>query len=190
MGVLLTRGQVFTIAHLGLVKLILQENDYACIVIGSADKKGTLRNPLDIDVRMLLVKGALSDLGKDKDRVSVFGLNDWLNENNKDNLKQWGHYLYYNIVGNTSHKRFSLYYSDGEDILNSWFDDEVRPYITYVCNDRKELFDGISATKVRELLVEGKEDEAKEFIPHGEWLLIPGLTKALKQVYERNDDRE
>lgn len=181
-GVLLTRCQPFTIAHLGLVKLILKENSGACIVIGSADKHGTQRNPFDIDIRLQLVNSALTELGKDKDRVKVFGLNDWVGEDNQSSLKQWGHYLYYNIVAHIGCKRFRLYYSDGEDILNSWFDEEVRPFITYVCNDRKELFEGISATRVRKLLLAEKYTDMYKYIPQGEHAYVYLLSSVLKAI--------
>ena len=182
-GVLLTRAQVFTTAHLGLVQLILEENDYACIVIGSADKCGTERNPFDIKFRLSLLNVALSDFtDEDKNRIIIFSLNDWLGEENTDSLYQWGHYLYYNIVANIDNKRFSFYYSDGEDILDKWFDGEVRPYITYVCKNRNELFEEISATKVRELLKKERFEQAKKYLPGREYLYMYDMSKRLNLI--------
>lgn len=184
LGVLLTRGQVFTNGHYGLVKLILDENDYACVVIGSADKQGTERNPFPIELREQFINISLYDLGEDRERVAVFPLNDWISENNATELNMWGHYLYYNIVGHTGIKRFKFYYSDGEEVLNRWFDDEVRQYIKYVCNDRSKMFGGVSATQVRELLLKEDYASAEKLISPCGKCYMKLMHSILKEVME------
>lgn len=194
LGVLLTRAQPFTEAHLGLVKQILEENDEACIVIGSADKSGTERNPLDIKTRMLMVQNSLFYDGIKLAKVTIFGLPDWLNENNQDSLVNWGHYFYYNVVGRTGCKTFKLYYSDGEDILNSWFDDEVRPYITYVCQDRSKNFDGISSTQVRNIVLETDDRDLLRqkldgLLPKGGYYSFEIMCKQIRNANKKSKKR-
>lgn len=183
LGVLLTRGQVFTNGHYGLVEQILEENDYACIVVGSADKCNTKRNPFTIDFRLEFIEDVLTDFGDERARVFIFPLTDWISESNKTELFMWGHYFYYNVVSHTGFKTFKFYYSDGETILDTWFDDEVKPYIEYVCNNRSNMFDGVSATQVRELLLEERYDDATELIPAKEWPYIRRMSHILRTVY-------
>lgn len=50
-GVLLTRGQPFHRGHIEVIRKAAEENDYVLVVIGSANKSYTERNPLHINVR-------------------------------------------------------------------------------------------------------------------------------------------
>jgi len=45
-GVFLSRMQPLHIGHLGIIDKVLAENDKLLILIGSANKKGTVRNPI------------------------------------------------------------------------------------------------------------------------------------------------
>lgn len=162
-AVLLTRAQPFTAAHEGLLKVMLSEHKNVCIVIGSADKSGTERNPFDIKLRLAFVKAVLEErlIEKERERVVLFPLKDWEDENNKITLKEWGSYLYYNIVSRIKTKEIVFYYSDGEETLQEWFNSEVKQHVTYRLFDRTKEFDGISATKLRKAMIEGDEDYIK-----------------------------
>lgn len=180
-GVFLTRCQPLTSAHVGIIEMIAKENEQVCVIIGSADKSGTERNPFDIESRIEFIEKSLYYIPN----LIVFGLNDWENENNVDTLKNWGHYLYYNVISRINNKKFNFYYSDGEDILNTWFDEEVRPYINYVINDRNVTFDGLSATKVRNLILDKKFDEVRPFITEYEYQNIDYLYGEIVRAYNK-----
>lgn len=45
-GVFLSRMQPLHIAHLGMIDKALSENDKVIVLIGSANKEGTIRNPI------------------------------------------------------------------------------------------------------------------------------------------------
>ena len=62
-------------------------------------------------------------------------------------------------------KHFKLYYSDGIDNLNSWFDSEVKPYIEYRLFERSSLFAGLSATKIRQAFVDDSKEYIEQFCP-------------------------
>lgn len=168
-AVLLTRAQPFTAAHEGLLKVMLSEHKNVCIVIGSADKSGTERNPFDINLRWAFVKAVLSGVltERERERVEVFPLNDWEDENNKTTLKEWGSYLYYNIASRIKTKDIVFYYSDGEETLQEWFNSEVRQHVTYRLFNRAKEFDGISATKLRRAMIEGDEVYIESARPKG-----------------------
>lgn len=189
LGVFLTRAQPFTNAHKEMIKEILKENENVCIVIGSSDKFRTKRNPFTIQERLKFIKEALNDLPSDN--IYILPLPDWINENNKDSLFEWGSYLYYNIVGHTGIKDFKFYYSDvlknekgekignGDLILNKWFLPEIKKHITYVTNDRSTLFNGISATKVRKAIIEKDLTYLKISLPMSEFKFLPEMQNIL-----------
>lgn len=167
-AVLLTRAQPFTLGHEKLVKLMLDKHEHVCVVIGSADKQDTKRNPFKASVRFYQVCNILkkyTDRAKDKieyvenqqmtfnsDRITIFALNDWESEDNTTTLQQWGSYLYYNIVGRTGAKDLCFYSS--EEKLQIWFNGDINSHVDYVVSERSQAVNGvISATKAREELL-------------------------------------
>ena len=68
-GVFLSRMQPIHNAHLWMIQNVLKDNDEALVMIGSANKFGTERNPLDINLRKELVKSALIEkFGQEYDK--------------------------------------------------------------------------------------------------------------------------
>lgn len=62
-------------------------------------------------------------------------------------------------------KTFSIYYNDDLEIIQSWFDDEVNKYITIEHSERSHIFDGLSATKIRQAMVNEDMDYLNKFLP-------------------------
>lgn len=109
-GVILARFQ--PIRHLALIKKACSENDKVLLLVGSADKVNK-RNPIPIKVRIKLLETALEDEGL----LSIIQpLNDLT-----DNSQDWGFYLYANIVSIIKESHFNIYYSDGYEIITTWF---------------------------------------------------------------------
>lgn len=163
-GVFLARMQPIHYAHLHMVLRACEECDKVCIILGSQNKKGTLRNPFTIEKRkeMLLVSLPYEY----RNKITVFELPDWSMESKTDDNKTWGRYFYYNVVSRIGQKHFNIYYSDGQDNLDNWFEDtEVRSYITYRLFERSKMFDGLSATKIRNAFIENDKEYIKKFCP-------------------------
>lgn len=99
-GVFLSRMQPLHVGHLGIIDKILEENEKVIILIGSRNKKCTIRNPLDIILRTQILNDALEErYGIEyKERIIVKELPDWSMETDIASNKEWGRYLYYNIV--------------------------------------------------------------------------------------------
>lgn len=184
-AVLLTRAQPFTLAHKELVKRMLANHSEVCIIIGSADKSRTKRNPFTATERLEIVYKGLRDLGTDNQRIKVFTLNDWESEDNTTTLFQWGSYLYYNIVSRVGNKDIALYYSDGVETLQKWFPPEIKEHITYVLNDRT-LGKGTSATKVREEIIEDNRERVEETIASGCMEYYDLMRKILLEIEKGN----
>lgn len=152
-GVFLARMQPVHNAHLFLVEKALEENDKVFIMLGSENKLDMLRNPFDISLRERMLRECFDE--KQNRRIKVDTLPDWSMESDLEGAKIWGRYFYYNVVSRIGQKRFSLYYSDNPQILDSWFlDTEVYAYIKYRNFERNRIFEGLSSTKIRKAFLE------------------------------------
>lgn len=155
-GVILFRAQPFHNGHLKMIKDALRDcmnnlNANLLILVGSADKSGTIRNPLPIDLRIELITDALNrELSPEAlRRISVIPLNDLTNE--RDNSHSWGQYLYDSMRYYSNDYQFTIYYSDRPEIMLSWFDYDLREFIFFRFLKR---YQQISATYVRALIME------------------------------------
>jgi cytidyltransferase-like protein len=185
-GVFVARMQPVHLAHLYVIEKALEENDIVYIFIGSANKKGTIRNPFAVNIRKALLNHALHEkMGADKlERIQIVELADWSTENDLTNQKEWGRYLYYNIVSKTNSQSFKLYYSDEPQIMLDWFEEDIKKRIMFRFLERSSIYEGLSATKIRKALLEDDEEYLKRFCPR----VIPGeadiLKRLLKETYE------
>ena len=132
-GVFLSRMQPLHIGHLGIIEKALEENEKVIILIGSKNKKDTIRNPLDINLRREILKEALEERFNEENRkrITVSELPDWSMETDISSNLEWGRYLYYNIVSLGEQKSFSFYFSDDKQIIQNWFEDMLTKRITF-----------------------------------------------------------
>ena len=179
-GVILARLQPIHNGHLALIEKASKENDEVLLLIGSADKLNK-RNPIPFDMRMSLAKEAL----KDFKNVNIVGLNDMSTEDN--NSHEWGFYLYSHIVTLIGQACFTIYYSDGFEIITSWFPGFIlRNNVSLSLLARSNVENGISATKVRELLVSENDDELKNVVPKCVFDVRKSLKEFIK-ISEKNN---
>lgn len=167
-GVILARLQPIHNGHLALIKKAINENDEVYVFIGSADKFNQ-RNPLPISLRLQLTEEAIDfefgkpytnsegDIKKIKDRIHIVPLDDLTDEN--DNSHDWGFYLYSKIVTECKNPCFTIYYSDGFEIITTWFPSFIlRNNVSLCLLARNATVSGISATKVRQMIEEDSQD--------------------------------
>lgn len=173
-GVILARLQPIHNGHLALIKKAVAENDEVYIFIGSADKFNQ-RNPLPISLRLQLTEEAIDfefgkpytnsegDVKKIKDRIHIVPLDDLTDES--DNSHDWGFYLYSKIVTETKNPCFTIYYSDGFEIITTWFPSFIlRNNVSLCLLARNATIDGISATKIRKM-IEEDNDNLDVYVP-------------------------
>lgn len=178
-GVFLARMQPVHNAHLYMVNKALEECDKVLVVLGSENKVDMLRNPYDISLREKMLRECF-DL-EDNKKLSIITLADWSMESDTEESKIWGRYFYYNVVSRLEQKHFSLYYSDDPAILDSWFKDtEVEKYVTYRNFERSKLFEGLSATKIRNAFIENNIEYVRKFCPDS----VVNRFDELKSYYE------
>lgn len=175
-GVIITRAQPLHIGHVKVIKKALEENDKVLLIIGSADKSMTERNPFSIDLRWQQYLQMLCYYKWNFDQIKAIKLPDWSadknipydsnvgsdNQNYKTVAKEWRLYLYYNIVGAIGQKDFTLYYNDDPAIIKEWFPDYIWDRITLKSMER----DDISSSKVRTAIVTDNITYLKETVPY------------------------
>lgn len=180
-GVILARLQPIHNGHIALIDKALQENEEVYVFVGSADKFNA-RNPLPISLRLSLAKAAFKEtfnwdestntivyqtgpeaVDTHSKRLYVVPLDDLTDES--DNSHDWGFYLYSKIVTYTQCSNFTIYYSDGFEIITTWFPGFImKNNVSLNLLARNAVESGISATQVREFILTDNE-KLKEFVP-------------------------
>lgn len=159
-GVILARFQPIHNGHLQLIEKAVKENDQVLVIIGSIDKL-SVRNPIPWTIRKELVEKALSERflnSYPNGKLKVVELPDLSDES--DNSHDWGFYLYSFIVGKINQADFTIYYSDGFEIITSWFPGFLlRNAVSLSLLARNICEEGISATMVREMILNNRLPE-------------------------------
>lgn len=166
-GVILARLQPIHNGHLALIEQACDECDRVFVFIGSADKFNK-RNPLPINLRMQLAEEAIETVKKKYNagcpEVKIIPLDDLTDES--DNSHDWGFYLFTKIVNETKDPVFTIYYSDGFEIITTWFPPFVfRNNIGLKLIPRNAICSGISATKVRKMIMDDDYVSLGECVP-------------------------
>lgn len=155
-GVILARFQPIHCGHLALIKKACDENDKVILLVGSADKINS-RNPIPLNIRLDMLKETLIENGL-LDKCIINPLNDLSSEG--DNTLDWGFYLYSFVVDLIKDSSFTMYYSDGFEIITTWFPGFIlRNYVSLVLLARNKVESGISATQVRNLILNYNGDK-------------------------------
>ena len=179
-NVLLFRAQPFHNGHLANIAKALHDaliNDTEVhIFIGSADKVGTARNPLPVELRYDLVYNSIKErFGKDASRIKIHLLNDLDDEAN--NSYDWGQYLYWKIVDEVGDGQLIFYYSDRPDIMLSWFQPFLRDCIYFKFLER---VNNISATEVRRAIKNNDYNYLSSVLPDYVYNKLPEIRKYIK----------
>lgn len=179
-GIILARLQPIHNGHLELIRKAWQENDEVYVFIGSADKFNK-RNPIPISTRLELTREGVEEmLWKEYENiypeteprsglldfahVHIVPLDDLDDESN--NSHEWGFYLYSKIVSETLNPNFTIYYSDGFEIITTWFPGFIlRNNVSLSLLARNSVKNGISATSVRQMIMEEDEEKLKQSVP-------------------------
>lgn len=180
-GVFVARIQPLHKSHEFLIRQSLKENDKTFVFIGSADKSRNKRNPFTVEEREGLIRKVFfEELMSGK--LYIERLNDLTNEDDKENDKVWGKYLYDNITKVIQQNTFSIYYSDDPSIMLNWFTDDLKEKINFRFFDRKKLFSELSATKIREALLTNNEEYLVNNLPYEVYSLKENLANILKKI--------
>jgi nicotinamide-nucleotide adenylyltransferase len=165
LGVILARLQPIHNGHIALIEKSMAENETTLVLVGSADKFNK-RNPIPIDLRLDLANKALKHLEtKYNHKLIIQPLDDLSDETN--NTYSWGFYLFTKIINLTHELQFTLYYSDGFEILTTWFPPFMFKDNISLCLMARNTFadKSASATLVRETLLKEDDDTLRTLVP-------------------------
>ena len=180
-GCILFRAQPFHNGHMNMVKKAYEDckstNTDLYIFIGSADKSGTVRNPLPINFRKMLIEGALHEEFPMADlaHIHVVELEDMTDES--DNSYSWGRFLFLKMLYHTKDADMTIYYSDRPDIMLNWFDAQDRWCLRFKFLDR---YENISATLVRNIIL--NDMPVDKYVPPFVNMYIEEIKKYMKEV--------
>lgn len=160
-GVILARFQPVHEGHLALIKKACSENDKVLLLVGSCDKLNA-RNPIPGNYRIEMLNEALK-VNKLLDRCIVRPFEDLTSEG--DNSIEWGFYLFAKVVNEIKDSAFTMYYSDGFEIITTWFPGTIlKNHISLVLMARGQVEKGVSATQVRQAIL-SDDPELKNLVP-------------------------
>ncbi len=153
-GLVLGRFQAFHKGHEYIIDRALEICDEVCVMIGSSQEYGTLKNPFSYDTREKLLRKVYGD------KIKVYPLPDIGVGNNC----AWGEYVLKNFNDNIG-KYPDLLVSGKEERRISWFDGlEIEIAELYV----PKILD-ISASKMREYFIEDNEKIWKSLTSEKLW---------------------
>ena len=189
-GVFLSRMQPLHKGHLGIIELALKENEKVIILIGSKNKKGTLRNPLDVNLRREILEESLKEeFGSNyNEKIIISELPDWSKETDVETFIEWGRYLYYNTVSLAEQKEFSIYFSDEKELIQSWFEEELQRRIDFRLFERNNMFDAVSSTKIRQAFIDDDRRYIEESCPNAVLNRYDEIKRIIKEVYNNPID--
>ena len=155
-GIILGRMQPFHNGHIWLIEQAFYECDEVYVFIGSADKLNE-RNPYPIADRINFVHNYFNIINS---LVKIVPLDDLTNED-KVNVN-WGNYLYKQITKNIKQDNFTLYTSENESFMKSWFSEDI---LNKIDIEYKHRSFGISATAIRLAIAEKDFDFVSKHVP-------------------------
>ena len=192
-GVFLSRMQPLHNGHIGIIDKALSENDKVIILIGSANKEGTIRNPIGINLRKEILKETLeNEYQKDnREKIEIVELPDWSTETDIASNLEWGRYLYYNVVSKSKQRNFTMYFSDEPEIVSNWFQDKIiRTRINLRIFKRAEMFEAVSSTKIRNAFLNNNKEYIEKSVPKAIIERFDIIKDILNKVYtEPLDDK-
>ena len=152
-GFIIGRFAPLTLGHEKLIKYALENVDVLLIFVGSADKKGTVRNPFDVNLRIELIEKVYKE-EIENGKIIVKPLLDMTNENDYKN-KKWGSYLLSNVSKYIIKEPYYFIYGE-EESREEWFSNKDLEKINKLVIKRNK--EDISGTKVRKYIVSGDKE--------------------------------
>lgn len=175
LGVVCGRFGHEQIGHKSLFDVGLRMCRRVYIIVGSAQERGTLRNPFSVETRIKVIKETYP--GIQESRLVVAGLNDMTNE--LDVNEEWGKYLKKHIESKM-HKFANLMIYGNDEFRSRWFASEDLVNTAELVVPRSTI--PVSGTQVRGLLTIDAEREWQKCTPELVHYMYPQLRAELMEV--------
>lgn len=178
-GLVLGRFHPIHNGHRQIIDITRQLCQKTLILIGSSQESGTLRNPFDWKMR----KKAISRVYHEPD-VLIGTLKDMTDEN--DICFEWGKYILENVKKMYGAVPDLMVYGKDES-RKGWFSEEDSQKFSEVIVARNKI--EISATTLREYLVQDQKKKWKEYVPSEIWDMYEELREELLKLEEHQKKR-
>jgi nicotinamide-nucleotide adenylyltransferase len=157
LGLFVGRFQHIHVGHEHVINTGFKLCDKILVLVGSAQESGTMRNPFDYAIRRELIKRIYADEYAEG-RLIIKSINDLTNEN--DITPSWGKYVLKNVQEYMGKLPDVMVYGN-DDSRSGWFDKEDIKDMMEVIVPRSRI--DISATKLRNLIIQGNYEIWQEF---------------------------
>lgn len=172
LGLVLGRYQHMHLGHMQIIDTSRQLCDKTLILIGSAERKGTLRNPFSFETRKKVIQKVYSF----EDTI-IMPLNDLTNEN--DISFEWGKYILDNVEKICGQIPDLMIYGKDES-RKGWFSPEDSENFSELIISRNKI--DISATQLRNYLVQGEKEKWQQYVPKEIWDMYDELRNELLKL--------
>lgn len=173
-GLFLGRFQPFHDGHGAIVMDAWNDCEKLIIAIGSSQESRTKRNPLTYHERGALIRAATWH----NEDIIIIGIPD--RENPRDD-SSWGEYVMEQVEKQCG-VRPTIIFEGSEEARSHWYDTlDVEVRIT----DRNE--DPISATMIRQMLLEDNRGGFTMNMPAGTWGFYEDLRNIMLEVYQNEE---
>ena len=99
--------------------------------------------------------------------------------------KEWGMYLYYNIVSKTGKKEFTFYYNDDISLIREWFPEFLQNRITVKSIQR---LDNISSSAIRQAMIDGNIKYIEKCIPYWRGIKLKDMMDRYKKIVDMEEN--
>lgn len=159
LGLVLGRFQTFHKGHKQLIDMTRNLCEKTLILIGSAQESGTPRNPFKLETRREMISQIYA-----QEDVIICALDDMTNED--DICFEWGSYILEHVEKMVGRLPDLMVYGKDES-RKGWFSEEDSKKFSEFIVARDKI--NISATKLREFLVQDKKQEWQKYVPEEIW---------------------
>ena len=172
------------LGHKLLIDKGIQVSRKTYVAIGSAQEKGTLRNPFCIETRKRVLREMFAELSED--RLVIDGIADMSNEQNRST--SWGTYLKKHLIEKFGNFPDLILYGR-EGSRNNWFEEADMERTSELLVPRSLI--PISGTEIRGMLVINDEISWCKNVPEEIYYLYPELREELmetpiyKEIYNK-----
>lgn len=163
------------LGHKLLIDKGIQISQKTYVAIGSAQEKGTLRNPFCIETRKRVLREMYWDIPEDK--LIIDGINDMSNEQNRST--SWGTYLKQHIIEKFGRFPDVILYGR-EGTRSSWFEEKDMEMTAELLVPRSLV--PISGTEIRGMLLVDDEISWCRNVPEDIYYLYPDLREELMET--------
>ena len=174
LGLVLGRFQGLHIGHEAVINKALSVCERVIVMIGSADKSGTLHDPFTTGLRVQMLQALYPRLSRNG-RVILVPLKDL----GVGNVPAWGDYVIENAK-KAAGMPDCIVYGD-EDKCRTWFPNY--PEIRYISLDRGDI--DINGTRMRKILLDGDEEAFRKHTRRSLYRFYPRLRKILLEIVEK-----